>query len=148
MSARRRFAGCPETLSQGSGREEVHWQLDPASAARRDDSVGDRYSLVATEDADDDCYPVYRQRPGTAPAVATGRLFLRLHDGHSMQSFAPALEALGLAVVHAPKWAPNTAWVAAMDSGPCHTLNLLGALLQTQNVAHVEAQLMLELHRR
>ena len=100
------------------------------------------------EEADDDCCPVYRQQSGAAPAVATGRLFLRLHDGHSIQSFAPALEALGLDVVHAPGWAPNTAWVAATDGDPCHTLNLLGALLRVRTVAHAEAQLLLELRRR
>ncbi len=148
MEATKRFAACPATLSQGSGAGAVSWQHDPAWAARPDDEVDDRYQLIAIDAAGDDCAPVYRQDPETAPAVATGRLFLRLRDGLEIEQFAPPLEALGLGVETLLGWAPHAAWVAALDGDPCHALNQLDVLSQREEVAHVEAQLLQALHRR
>lgn len=142
------FATCPANLTQGSGVNEVDWQRDPTVAARRDDDVEDRYHLLAIDAADDDCFPVYRQHPGTTPAVATGTLFLRLHEGHTIAAFGPTLAALGLGVAASLDWAPNAAWVKALNGSRCHALNQLSDLARLERVAHVEAQLALTLSFR
>ena len=110
--------------------------------------MDDRYRLIAIAVAGDDCSPVYRQSPDTAPAVATGRLFLRLRDGLEVERFVAPLQALGLGVETLLGWAPHAAWVAALDGDPCHALNQLDALARWEEVAHVEAQLVQALHRR
>jgi hypothetical protein len=148
MNSAKQFASCPAKLIQGGEGNRVEWELAPARAARRDNDVDDRYRLIPMDDAGDDSYPVYEQHPESAPAVATGRLFLRLHEGQVIASFAAVLKALGLGVAVPLSWAPNAAWVEALDGSPCHALNRLGELARLEDVAHVEAQLLLALQHR
>ena len=148
MNGEKRFASCPASLYQGSGANLVAWRHDPSWAAHPDSNAAGRYQLVPVEDADNDCFPVYRQHPGTTAAVATGRLFLRLQDGLRIDTFVSRLASLGLGVDEALDWAPNAAWISSPGGDPCLALNLLRELDRLDAVAHVEAQLAMELHRR
>lgn len=148
MTSAMRFAQCPAGLWQGEGKQAVSWQHDPDFAARPDEEIAELFHLVPIHVADDSCCPVYRQNPGTAPAVATGRLFLRLHDGQNIDSFDATLKTLGLGVAVSLKWAPNAAWVTSIDDSPCHALSQLSELQKREAVVHAEAQLLLKLNHR
>jgi hypothetical protein len=148
MTSALHFAQCPATLWQGEGEQAVSWQQDPDFAARPDEEIAELFHLVPIDVAVDSCRPVYRQHPGTAPAVATGRLFLRLYDDRTIDSFDAALEALGLCVAVLLKWAPNAAWVTAIDDRPCHALSQLSELQKREGVTHAEAQLLMAVQHR
>ena len=140
--------GCPSIIRQGDLGREVLWHHDADVAARPDENVAELFHLVRINEVDERCCPVYRQQPGTAPAVASGRLFLRLRDDLTMDSMESRLKSLGLRVSTPLKWAPNAAWISSADANPCHGLARLPDLIKIDGVVQVEAQLLMQLGRR
>ncbi len=86
--------------------------------------------------------PVYRSAPGAAPAVATGRLFVRLAEGSAAADERGRFGGLGLAIVDVPSYAPHCAWVAASSGRASDALVKLDELRALPSVEHVEPQLL------
>jgi hypothetical protein len=86
--------------------------------------------------------PVYRSAPGAAPAVATGRLFVRLAEGSAAADERERFEGLGLAIVDVPSYAPHCAWVAAASGRASDALVKLDEVRALPGVEHVEPQLL------
>ena len=86
--------------------------------------------------------PVYRTAPGASPAVATGRLFVRLAEGHAATDARDRFAALGLAIADVPKHAPHCAWLAPASGRAADALAELDALRALPDVEHVEPQLL------
>ena len=140
--------GCPSIIRQGEPGREVLWHHDANVVARPDESVAELFHLVRISEVDERCCPVYRQQQGTASAVATGRLFLRLRDDLTLDTMESRLKSLGLRVSAPLKWAPNAAWISPADANPCHGLARLPDLIKIDGVVQVEAQLLMQLGRR
>jgi len=148
MISLQRLSDCPLTLEQGDANKRVVWYRDLDYVARPDEDVSELFHLVRIDEAGDRCCPVYRQQPGTTPAVATGKLFLHVQNDWTIDMLEARLMSLGLRVSKLLSWAPNAAWIVALDGTPCHALARLPELHKLDGVAHAEAQLLLQLKHR
>lgn len=85
--------------------------------------------------------PVYTATTDSPPAVATGRVFVRLEQTEDARAYAPRIEALGFTIREVPVYAPNCAWLVARSGVAADALRRLGTLEHLPHVAKVEPEL-------
>ena len=86
--------------------------------------------------------PVYTNASGTSFAVPTGRVFLRLHEGHKVEALRDALERAGFVIEQVPVYAPHAAWLMPESGDVASALSALPQLAQLDAVASVEPELL------
>lgn len=92
--------------------------------------------------------PVYRQVPGGALAVPTGRVFVRFAEGISAAEHEADLQRAGFRLEEVSAYAPNAAWVRAASGEIVAALGNLDRLATVPGVEHLEPQLITESHAR
>ena len=92
--------------------------------------------------------PVYRLEGGSALAVATERLFVRLAPDQTAADHAEAFSALGLVTEDIPDYAPHCAWLAPRTGRVADGLKAAATLATQSAVESVEPQLLRVSRRR
>jgi len=90
-----------------------------------------------------DVLPVYSKSTTSAPAVASGRVYLRLDEGARATESRTGIEDAGFVIESVPGYAPHTAWLVAASGRICDALAGLERLAALPGVAHVEPQLLM-----
>ncbi len=88
--------------------------------------------------------PVYSAGPGGPLAVPTGRVFVRLEEGVSPDTRRDEFSAAGFEIERTLPYAANAAWLRPLQGGVAQALTRLRDLQKTQDVVHVEPQLLME----
>jgi hypothetical protein len=74
--------------------------------------------------------------------VPTGRVFVRLDDGMSLEAHAEAFRKLGYAIVQALPYALNAGWLEHAQKDTAEALRGIPELARLPGVQHVEPQLL------
>jgi len=88
--------------------------------------------------------PVYTLQPGGAPAVPTGRVFIRFKEGVPVEDRLLAIEQAGYEVVQRLECAPHAAWLRARSGEIADALTRIPALEQIADVENVEPQMLMQ----
>ena len=161
MNAEQQWRACPQRIEVDDGERRVvlekHARLfalrgDVPQALARDVThrLDEGVVIVRAPPSGDDAIqvnvlPVYTAGAGSPPAVASGRLFVRLERGSEASSWAGRFEPLGLVIEEVPAYAPNCAWLAPRSGIAAHALRSLDALRALPGVAHAEPELLRQL---
>lgn len=86
--------------------------------------------------------PVYESGPGGRLSVPTGTMWVRFAEGIDAKSRAADLEKVGFRIERSPKYAPNGAFVVAVE--PTFALAHLQDLRAVEGIEHVEPQMLSE----
>jgi hypothetical protein len=86
--------------------------------------------------------PVYAASGNSTPAVATGRIFIRLDEGASMETVRDDIEALEFRIDEVVMHAPHCAWLEQESGRIDEALSRLGRLRALPLAANVEPQLL------
>jgi hypothetical protein len=86
--------------------------------------------------------PVYARGSQGAPAVPTGRVFVRFAEQIDARAYADPLAAAGYEIVTVPDWAPHTAWLRARSHVVADALAGMDALARVPGVEHVEPEML------
>ena len=86
--------------------------------------------------------PVYTAVKDATPAVATGRIFLRLEEGTPIDTVRGDIEALDFRIDEVPIYAPHCAWLEPKSERIDEALSKLDRLRALPSAAHVEPQLL------
>ena len=92
--------------------------------------------------------PVYATSDNTPPAVATGRLFLRLRDDIAIESVRGDIDTLGFDIDATPAYAPHSAWLRPKSGRVVDALSKLESLRALPGAARVEPQLLRPMSRK
>lgn len=92
--------------------------------------------------ADAKISPVYTLPSGSALAIPTGKVFVRLAEAVPIDSRQAAIQAAGYEIVDRPPYAPHAAWVQARSGSMADALQHLSRLTAIPDVANVEPQLL------
>lgn len=150
----------PTHLRDESGRA-VFTRRPDLYAIRQDAGVpvrGDARALIPDEDGavfviypDGDgahalpgAGPVYEAGAGGPLAVPTGRVFVRLAEGHGVEEARTAFAGAGFRIERIVSHAPHAAWLRPDAGGAIAALPALDTLRQLPDVVHVEPQMLLE----
>jgi hypothetical protein len=152
----------PEHLRVGDGGTTLDRRDDVyAVRRRRSDATtvpADAVALIPDEGPDE--FVVYRGRPdrdasleivpvysagrdGTL-AVPTGRIFVRLREGLKAEERRDQFAAAGFTITKTLSYAPAAAWLEPSGGNAEAGLSSLDALERVRDVAHVEAQVLME----
>lgn len=86
--------------------------------------------------------PVYALAPNGAPAVPTGRVFVRFADHVRIEDRRDALRKAGYVVTQTLPYAPHAAWVMPAEGRIADSLAGLAALQTLPDMMNVEPQLL------
>ena len=76
--------------------------------------------------------------------MPTGRVFVRLAEGHDAGEHRAAFAGAGFRVERAVAHAPHAAWLRPDSGGASVALSALDAIRRLPDVVHVEPQMLLE----
>jgi hypothetical protein len=88
--------------------------------------------------------PVYTLQPGGAPAVPTGRVFIRFKEGVPVERRLREIEQAGYEVAQRLEYAPHAAWLRARSGEIADALTRIPALEQIADVENVEPQMLMQ----
>lgn len=159
MNALQQWARCPQHIEIGDGPRAVRLAKCADLYALRGAISKFRFENVAVRMADDevsilrgtpaleltselDLLPVYAAAEGSTPAVATGRIFLRLDEDTAIESSRGAIEGLGFRIDEIPAYAPHCAWLVAVSGRIDEALTKLDGLRALPRAANAEPQLL------
>ena len=97
---------------------------------------------------DEELLPVYATSDNTPPAVATERLFLRLHEDIAIESLRGEIDMLGFDIDATPAYAPHSAWLRPKSGRVADALSKLESLRALPGAARVEPQLLRPMSRK
>ncbi len=92
--------------------------------------------------------PVYWLEPNGAPAVPTGRIFIRFEDYIHAEEKCDVLKTIGYQVVDIPSYASHTAWIRAESESIAASLSNTSRLHSISDVRHFEPQMLKALRYR
>ncbi len=88
--------------------------------------------------------PVYTLPPGGAPAVPTGRIFIRFKEKIPVEQRLQEIEQAGYEIVQRLEYAPHAAWLQARSGEIADALTDISALERIADVENVEPQMVLQ----
>lgn len=88
--------------------------------------------------------PVYTLPPGGAPAVPTGRVFIRFKEGVPVERHLREIEQAGYEIAQRLDYAPHAAWLRAHSGEIADALTQIPALEQIADVENVEPQMLMQ----
>lgn len=97
-----------------------------------------------TRQRPEDDEPLYQLEPGGAPAVATGRVFIRFSEQVDAASRADEIASAGYRIGQTVPYAPNAAWLEPQSGNIADALSHLGDLQSLADVENVEPQMIME----
>lgn len=159
MNALQHWNRCPEFIDIGDGNGSVRLRkrddfyairgtiAKQLSADVEMRLTGDDVSILrGTPPADAapafELLPVYAAARDATPAVATGRIFLRLEEDMSIDTVRDDIEALDFRIDEVPLHAPHCAWLEPKSERIDEALSKLDRLRALPLTAHVEPQLL------
>jgi hypothetical protein len=92
--------------------------------------------------------PVYMIEPAGQDAVPTGRVLVRFSDGVVATDRSDALYRAGFKIAHELSYAPQAAFVTAIDHDICSALLGIPALEALSGAVHVEPEMLSQVARR
>src|SRR5262245_37058939 len=146
----------PEQVQSGTStverRADLYAVRQPADAAAKDAVavIGDDAHVAfavyrgdpPSGRAPEEVGPVYSAGPDGPPAVATGRVFVRLAEGVRPEDRREAFAAAGFHIEQTLSYAPNAAWLRPAEGGAGRALPAIATLQKLDDVVHVEPQLL------
>ncbi|MDX1434268.1 MAG: hypothetical protein R3286_17640 [Gammaproteobacteria bacterium] len=164
MNPDQQWRACPQSLEIDDGARRVVLEKHPRFFAL-EGSIPPAWSAEVTERLNDDLailrgpppagetakvkvLPIYTAGERSPPAIASGRLFLRLASGAQARALGSRLAALGLDVVEVPAWAPECAWLAPRSGIAAHALGRLDEVRALPGVVRVEPELLRQMTRK
>jgi len=159
MNTLQQWARCPEHIDIGDGPRAVRLAKCANLFALRGANSKHRFENVAVRMADDEVsilrgtpapelasdveiLPVYAAAGDSTPAVATGRIFLRLDEDTAIEGSRHAIEVLGFRIDDIPAYAPHCAWLVAGSGHIDEALTKLDRLRALPRAANVEPQML------
>jgi hypothetical protein len=88
--------------------------------------------------------PVYTLHPGGAPAVPTGRVFIRFKESVPVEARLQEIEQAGYEIVQRLEYAPHAAWLQARSGEIADALTEIPALERIADVENVEPQMLMQ----
>ncbi len=88
--------------------------------------------------------PVYAIEPHGPPSVPTGLVFVRFRENVDVQQRRRALTRAGYEVTEILPYAPQAAWVRAIEQGIAASLTRIPALEVLPDIVSVEPQMLSE----
>lgn len=88
--------------------------------------------------------PVYTLQPGGAPAVPTGRVFIRFKEEIPVEERLQEIEQAGYEIAQRLEYAPHAAWLRARSGEIADALTDIPALEQIADVENVEPQMLMQ----
>ena len=86
--------------------------------------------------------PVYALQPGGAPAVPTGRVFVRFAEGVRAEDRREEIERAGYRVVETVPYAPQAVWVESADGSIAAGLSCTPRLETLRDAVNVEPEIL------
>lgn len=87
---------------------------------------------------------VYALQPGGAPAVPTGRVFIRFKEGVLADKRRREIEQAGYEIAQTIPYAPHAAWLLARSGEIVDALTGIQALEKIPDVDNVEPQMLMQ----
>jgi hypothetical protein len=161
------FDRCPKILRSGSqpgapryrrvdrqfaihGSPMAEWKLQVLSRFEGNEILIARGEppALGMSDAPPTIGPVYALHPAGGPAVPTGRVLVRFAEGVMAQDREASLRAAGYTIDTVLPYAPQAAFVTAVDADICSALLGITRLEPLADVVHVEPEMLSEAARR
>ena len=92
--------------------------------------------------------PVYALQPGGAPAVPTGRVFIRFKEGVAVKDRLQEIEQAGYEIAQSIEYAPHAAWLRARSGEIADALTNFQTLERITDVENVEPQMLMQRTKR
>jgi len=86
--------------------------------------------------------PVYALRPGSAPVVPTGRVFIRFRDSVPVEGRLRDIEQAGYEIAQRIDYAPHAAWLKVRSGKIADSLKGIQGLEKITDVENVEPQML------
>ncbi|HKQ76074.1 MAG TPA: hypothetical protein VJ810_20435 [Blastocatellia bacterium] len=88
--------------------------------------------------------PVYAIQPGGAPAIPTGRVFIRFKNNVAVEDRIGEIEQAGYEIAQRIEYAPHAAWLRARSGAIADALTGVKALEKIANVENIEPQMLMK----
>jgi hypothetical protein len=86
--------------------------------------------------------PVYQLHPDGAPAVPTGKVFLRFNESVDAATRRAEIEQAGYEVIQTSPYTPHNVWVQSLAGDVAQSLSKLANLEGLKDVENVEPQMI------